>query len=332
MLTQERRRVQAALTEALVLEAEVRARLLHDLPLEAGIEHGALPRDAGAVHDVELRLLERRRDLVLHDLDADAVADRLDAVLQRLDAADVEAHRGVELQRAAAGRRLGVPEHDADLLAELVREEADRVGAVERARELAQRLAHQAGLEADVAVAHLALDLGLRDERGDRVDRDDVERARADQELGDLERLLAGVGLRDQQFVDVDADPAGVCRVHGVLGVDEGADPAPPLRLGDHVVDERRLARRLRAEDLDDAAARQAADAEREVEGERSRGDGADGHLGRVAHPHDRTLAELPLDLPEGDVESLLAIHSYRPPSSHFCENLVPRPAGAQTG
>ena len=126
-----------------------------------------------------------------------------------------------------------------------------------------------------MAVAHLAFDLGLRGQRGDRVDGDDVERARADEQLGDLERLLAGVGLRDEQVVDVDADLARVHRVHRVLGVDEGADAAAPLRLGDDVVDERRLARGLRAEDLDDAAARQAADAEREVERERSRRDGA---------------------------------------------------------
>ena len=92
----------------------------------AGVEHRALPGDAGAEVDVELRLLERRRDLVLHDLDAHAVADRLDAFLQRLDAADVEAHRRVELQRAAARGRLGVAEHDADLLAQLVREDRRR--------------------------------------------------------------------------------------------------------------------------------------------------------------------------------------------------------------
>ena len=135
---------------------------------------------------------------------------RLDAFLERLDAADVEPDRGVELERAAAGRRLGVAEHDADLLAQLVREEADRVGAVERAGELAERLAHQPRLEADVAVAHLALDLRLRRQRRDRVDGDDVERARAHEQLGDLERLLAGVGLGHEQVVDVDADPLRV--------------------------------------------------------------------------------------------------------------------------
>jgi hypothetical protein len=42
-----------------------------------------------------------------------------------------------------------------------------------------------------------------------------------------------------------------------VLGVDEGADAAGALRLGDGVQGERGLARRLGAEDLDDAAARQ---------------------------------------------------------------------------
>src|SRR5688500_9034746 len=94
-----------------------------------------------------------------------------------------------------------------------------------------------------------------------------------------------------------------------MLRVDEGADAAAALGLGDHVVDEGRLARTLRAEDLDHAAARQPADAERQVEHERPRRDRSDLHLGLVAHLHDRALAELTLDLPEGDVESFLAVH-----------------------
>ena len=98
-----------------------------------------------------------------------------------------------------------------------------------------------------------------------------------------------------------------VRRVHRVLGVDEGADAAAPLRLGDDVVDERRLPRGLRAEDLDDAAARQAADAEGDVQRERARGDGRDGDLGLVAHLHDRALAVLPLDLAQRGVEGLFA-------------------------
>src|SRR5436190_24005913 len=107
MLDEEVGRVDTALTEPLVAEAEVRAGLLDDLPLDPDVEHGALPGDPGAVDDVELRLLEGRCDLVLDHLDADAVAVRLGAVLERLDPADVEPHGGIELHRAAARRGLG---------------------------------------------------------------------------------------------------------------------------------------------------------------------------------------------------------------------------------
>src|SRR3954452_11870079 len=316
MLPQERGRVLPALSEPLLLEAEVRARLLHDLALDRRVEDRPFPGDPGPVDDVELGLLERGRDLVLHHLHAHAVAVGFDAVLQRLDSADVEPDRGVELQRPPARRRLRIAEHDADLLAQLVCEQADRVGAVERARQLAQGLTHQPCLQADVGVAHLALDLGLRRQRRDRVDRDHIERTGADQQLGDLERLLAGIRLRDEQIVDVDPDPLGVRGVHRVLGVDEGADPAAALGLGDHVVDKRGLARRLRAEDLDDAAARQPADPEREVERQRAGRDRPDRDLGAVVHAHHRALAELALDLAERGVESLLAVHSYLPPTS----------------
>src|SRR5205814_3278711 len=112
-----------------------------------------------------------------------------------------------------------------------------------------------------------------------------------------------------EEVVDVAADPLRVRRVRRVLGVDEGADAAPALRVGDPVVDESRLARGLRAEDLDDAAARQAADPEREIERERARRDGADRDRGAVVHLHDRPLAELPLDLAERYVECFVLVH-----------------------
>src|SRR5947209_11622759 len=99
-----------------------------------------------------------------------------------------------------------------------------------------------------------------------------------------------------------------------MLRVDEGADAAAPLRLRDDVVDERRLARGLGAEDLDDAAAGKAPDAEREIERERAGRDRADGHRRAIVHLHDRALAELALDLAERDVECFVLVHLHRPP------------------
>ena len=162
-----------------------------------------------------------------------------------------------------------------------------------------------------MGVAHLALDLGPGGERRHRVDHHHVERAGADQHVGDLERLFAGVGLGDQQLVDIDPDAGGVGRVHGVLGVDVGADAAVALGLGDDVHGQGGLARGLRTEDLDHTATREPADAEGDVQRERPVDDGLDVHRGLLAHLHDRALAELLLDLAEGHLECLLSFHCH---------------------
>ena len=154
-------------------------------------------------------------------------------------------------------------------------------------------------------VAHLPFELGPRHEGRDRVDDDDVDGIAAHQHLGDLEGLLSEVGLRDEQVVDVDTQPAGVLRVECVLGVDEGGYAALLLRLADGGQRQCRLARRLRAVDLDDTPAREAADADGGIDGDRSRGDGGDRHRLPLPEPHDRALAELALDLGEGVVDRL---------------------------
>jgi len=140
VLPEELAGILSTLAETDVPVVEPRARLRQDARRDADVEQSALAADALVVHDVELGDAERRRHLVLHALDPRSRADRVGAGLQRLDATDVQPHAGVELQGTSARRRLGIPEHHADLLAQLVREQSDRVGAVERACELAQRL------------------------------------------------------------------------------------------------------------------------------------------------------------------------------------------------
>ena len=123
VLEQEVARVLLALAELVTVVGVPGTRLAHDLVLDTEVDEAALARDADAVQDVELGLLEGRRHLVLDDLDAGAVTHGLRAVLQRLDATDVEAHRRVELERLAAGGGLGAAEEHTDLLAQLVDED-----------------------------------------------------------------------------------------------------------------------------------------------------------------------------------------------------------------
>src|ERR1700682_2852737 len=97
-----------------------------------------------------------------------------------------------------------------------------------------------------MTVAHLALELGTRDEGSHRINHQDVYRTGADERVGDLKRLLARIGLRYQQIVDIDPELAGIARVERVLGVDESAGSTPALRLGNHVQREGRLTGALR--------------------------------------------------------------------------------------
>ena len=155
-------------------------------------------------------------------------------------------------------------------------------------------------------IAHLAFELRLGGQGGDGVDDYHVDGTGAHDHVSDLERLLAGVGLGDEQLVDVDSDLLGVLRVERVLGVDERGGAAAALRVGNDFQGEGRLARRLRPVDLHHSPARQPADTESQIQPERSGGDDLDvPHHTRISHPHDRALAELTLDLRKGRAERL---------------------------
>ncbi len=112
----------------------------------------------------------------------------------------------------------------------------------DRPGELAQRLAHETGLEAGQAVTHVAFEFSARRQGRDRVDDEHVDGAGSHQRIGDLQGLLAGVRLGNQKLVNIDTQLAGVDRIDRMLGVDETADAAGFLGLGNNVEREGRLA------------------------------------------------------------------------------------------
>ena len=97
-----------------------------------------------------------------------------------------------------------------------------------------------------------------------------------------------------------------------MLGVDEGGDATAPLGLGDDVQGERRLSRRLRAVDLDDAAARDATDAKRDVERQCTGRDDVDVLSLDVSETHDRSLSMGSLDLSEGCLQGPVPLRRHR--------------------
>ena len=184
--------------------------------------------------------------------------------------------------------------------------------------ELAQRLAHQPRLQAHVLVAHLALDLGAA-ARAPPPSRPRPGRSRpsARSIVGDLERLLAGVGLRDQQVLDLHAELARVADVERVLGVDERRRRRRGAGISATACsDSVGLARGLRPVDLDDAAARLACRCRARDRGSRAPVENAiDLAIDAVRrHREDRSLAELLLDRGDRVRDRLLpAVGRWRP-------------------
>ena len=92
-----------------------------------------------------------------------------------------------------------------------------------------------------------------------------------------------------------------------MLHVDEGAGAAELLGFGDDVLADGGLAGGFRAVDLGDAAARDAADAEGDVQREGAGGDGFDRHVVGFAQAHDRAVAVALGDIAEGFIQGDLA-------------------------
>ena len=159
-----------------------------------------------------------------------------------------------------------------------------------------------------MGVAHIALDLGPGGQGSHRVHHHYVDGAGADQSLTDLQALLAGVRLGDEHRVDVHAQSPGIVGVQGVLGVDEGHLAAPLLGLGHNVEGQGGLTRGLGTVDLNDTTLGNAADAQRQIQGQGAGGDGLHHDIGVVAQAHDGALTIGLLDLGHGGLQSLLLI------------------------
>ena len=112
------------------------------------------------------------------------------------------------------------------------------------------------------------------------------------------------IRLRDEKVLEIDAELLCVLRIQRMFRIDERRHAAGLLRLGNHLQCKCGFTGRLGTEDLDDAAAGKAANAERIVDADGAGGD----RLHRcdsatLAEAHDGTFAELLFNLAYGDVD-----------------------------
>jgi hypothetical protein len=121
---------------------------------------------------------------------------------------------------------------------------------------------------------------------------------------------MSAISSAYQELIRLDAELARIGRVESVLGIDECRHASRLLDARDGVKGERRLAARFRAVHLDDASARIAPDAQRQIEANAPGGN--DWHVGRESlplfKPHNRAFAIFLLDRGDGEVDGLAAI------------------------
>ena len=194
--------------------------------------------------------------------------------LMRADAADVDADGAVELQGVAAGRGLGVAEHHADLLADLVDEDDARCGSwrcapVSLRRAWLIRRAWRPTCVSPISPSISALGTRAATE-SITITSTALERTSSSQ----ISRACSPVsGWLISSCSRFDAELAGPGGVQGVLGVDERGHAAGLLGVGDDVQGQRGLAGALRAEELADPPAGHALAAQGQVQAQRPGGD-----------------------------------------------------------
>ena len=159
-----------------------------------------------------------------------------------------------------------------------------------------------------MAVSHLAFDLGLWHQSRHRIDNDDIKRARTNQHVCNLKSLFAVVRLRNDKRISVHAKFASIGRIERVLGVNVCGHATLLLGIGHHMQGKRGFTGRFGTIDFHDAALRQAANAQRHVERERTGRDYFDILHGLIAEAHGRALAEAFFDLRQSSVQRRLAL------------------------
>ena len=122
-----------------------------------------------------------------------------------------------------------------------------------------------------------------------------------------MQGFFPGARLGDQQVVQVDAQAGGVLRVQGVFHVNERGQAAGFLGLGDGRQGQGGFTGGFRSVDFHDAAAGEAAHAQRAVNEKIAGGDDVHFHLDVVSKAHDGVFSEVFLDLGEGQVKVALA-------------------------
>ena len=166
---------------------------------------------------------------------------------------------------------------------------------------------HKTGVAAHLGFAHVAFKFGLGNQRRHGVDNHKVNSAGTHEHVGNIQSLFAVVGLRDEQFVRIDAQALGVGHVKRVFRVNKGAGSAHSLAFGDDVQGKGGFARRFGPENFRYAPTRNAAHSQGQVKTNGTCGNDGYIHMSVVRKLHDSALAVFTFNGGKGSAQGFCA-------------------------
>ena len=163
-----------------------------------------------------------------------------------------------------------------------------------------------------MTIAHLTFNFRLRGKGSYGVNDDDVNCAGAHQHIGNLQGLLTGIWLGNQEVIGIHAKQASILRVERVLGVNKRGNAAVLLRGCNSVQRNSGLTRRLRAINLYDAPARETANTKSDIDCGITGRNGLNRWAVVIAQAHHSAFAVILLNHGHCGIEGLLAVISLR--------------------
>ena len=125
-----------SLTNALALVGIPRTRLFNDVFFNRHVDKFTALGNALTIHNINNGSLKRRCNFIFNHFDFGAIANNIGTVFDLLRTAHFHTHSGIKLQRPTARRNFRIAEYNTDFFPDLVDEQGNCFGFIDRPRQL----------------------------------------------------------------------------------------------------------------------------------------------------------------------------------------------------
>ena len=157
-------------------------------------------------------------------------------------------------------------------------------------------------------IAHFTFQLSPRDKSGHRINHQNINRARTHQCIGDLERLLARIGLGNQEIININAQLFGIGRIQRMLGINNRTGAPGLLRFSNNMQSQCGFTGTFRPVNFCNTPTGQPANAKANIQADRAcryRGNPVM-ELALAIKLHNRAFTECTFDLPQRGIKGFL--------------------------